>query len=88
MGKERKPIVLYVKETKTFTCKFGRTEQRFPNPNDCGVDSVYLAPIFGLSSAAVFLGECLGDLATGDSGILPVASILILKGNTSNVRGC
>jgi hypothetical protein len=32
MGKERKPIVLYVKETKTFTCKFGRTEQRFPNP--------------------------------------------------------
>lgn len=56
--------------------------------HDCGVDSVYLAPIFGLSSAAVFLGECLGDLATGDSGILPVASILILKGNTSNVRGC
>src|SRR6266851_1615876 len=44
---------------------------------------LYLVPIFGVLLAAVLLGERLGALALGGSGIVLVATILIMKYDTS-----
>src|SRR5579864_2517175 len=45
--------------------------------------SLYLVPIFGVLLAAVLLGERLGALALGGSGIVLAATILIMKYDTS-----
>jgi drug/metabolite transporter (DMT)-like permease len=45
--------------------------------------SLYLVPIFGVLMAAVLLGERLGALAMAGSGIVLVATILIMKYDTS-----
>jgi drug/metabolite transporter (DMT)-like permease len=45
--------------------------------------SLYLVPIFGVLLAAVLLGERLGMLAIVGSAIVLVATILIMKYDTS-----
>lgn len=45
--------------------------------------SLYLVPIFGVLLAAVLLGERLGTLAMAGSGIVLVATVLIMKYDTS-----
>jgi drug/metabolite transporter (DMT)-like permease len=45
--------------------------------------SLYLVPIFGVLMAAVLLGERLSTLALVGSGIVLVATILIMKYDTS-----
>jgi len=45
--------------------------------------SLYLVPIFGVLLAAVLLGERLGTLALTGSGIVLVATVLIMKYDTS-----
>ena len=45
--------------------------------------SLYLVPIFGVLMAAVILGERLSALAMAGSGIVLVATILIMKYDTS-----
>lgn len=45
--------------------------------------SIYLIPIFGVLLSAVLLGERLGTLALTGSGIVLVATVLIMKYDTS-----
>ena len=45
--------------------------------------SLYLVPIFGVLLAAILLGERLGTLALTGSGIVLVATVLIMKYDTS-----
>jgi len=45
--------------------------------------SLYLVPIFGVLLAAALLGERLGTTALLGSGIVLVATILIMKYDTS-----
>ena len=45
--------------------------------------SLYLVPIFGVLLAALVLGERLSTLAMAGSGIVLVATVLIMKYDTS-----